>query len=329
MAVEFKDYYKTLEVARTASAEEIKAAFRKLARRFHPDVAKGADKKKAEDRFKEINEAYEVLSDPEKRKRYDELGPNWENPGAQAGGFPRGGFAGRRGGAPQGGEDFEFGGTTGFSDFFEQFFSGGGRGSTGTRGGFGAGENYATDGGDVEADLLVSLEEAFHGATRKLTLRRSASDGSGARENTYQVRIPAGVREGQRIRLTGQGSPGHGGGTAGDLYLRVHFAQHPDFRVEDDGDLYYDLDVAPWEAALGAKLKVPTLDGAVLLTIPPGTSSDGKLRLRAHGLPREGGERGDLYAVVKVQTPTNLTPEERALWEQLAAGSSWAPRAQT
>jgi len=328
MAVEFKDYYKTLEVARTASPEEIKAAFRKLARRFHPDVAKGADKKKAEDRFKEINEAYEVLSDPEKRKRYDELGPNWEHPGAQAGGFPRGGFAGRRGGAPGGGEDFEFGGTTGFSDFFEQFFSGGGRGSRRGGAGFGAEEDTAANGGDVEADLLVSLEEAFHGATRKLTLRRSAPDGTGGRENTYQVRIPPGVREGQRIRLTGQGSPGQGGGAAGDLYLRVHFAQHPDFRVEDS-DLYYDLEVAPWEAALGAKLKVPTLDGAVLLTVPPGTSSDGKLRLRAHGLPREGGERGDLYAVVKVQTPTHLTAEEKALWEKLAAGSSFSPRAES
>jgi curved DNA-binding protein len=327
MAVEFKDYYKTLEVARAASAEEIKAAFRKLARRFHPDVAKGADKKKAEDRFKEINEAYEVLSDPDKRKRYDELGPNWENPGAQAGGFPRGGFAGRRGGPTQGGEDFEFGGTTGFSDFFEQFFGGGGRGFSGRRRGFGGDEDQAAAGGDVEADLLVSLEEAFHGATRKLTLRRSAPDGSGAREDTYQVRIPPGVRQGQRIRLAGQGSPGQGGGTAGDLYLRVHFAQHPDFRVEDS-DLYYELDVAPWEAALGAKLKVPTLDGAVLLTVPPGTSSDGKLRLRAHGLPREGGERGDFYAVVKVQTPARLTAAERALWEKLAAGSSFSPRSQ-
>ena len=322
MAVEFKDYYKTLEVARTASAEEIKAAFRKLARRFHPDVAKGADKKKAEERFKEINEAYEVLSDPDKRKRYDELGPNWQNPGVQTGGFST-----RRGGSPAGGEDFEFGGTTGFSDFFEQFFGGAGRGAGSRRRGFAPEEDYATDGGDVEADLLVSLEEAFHGATRKLTLRRSVSDGSGAREDTYQVRIPQGVREGQRIRLAGQGSPGQGGGTPGDLYLRVHFAQHPDFRVEES-DLYYELEIAPWEAVLGAKLKVPTLDGAVRLTVPPGTSSDGKLRLRARGLPREGGERGDFYAVVKVVTPTELTAADRALWEKLAAQSSFSPRAE-
>jgi curved DNA-binding protein len=173
---------------------------------------------------------------------------------------------------------------------------------------------------------MVTLEEAFHGAVRKLTLRRSGADGSGQRENTYQVRIPAAVRQGQRIRLAGQGTPGSGGGPAGDLYLRVHFAQHPDFQVEDS-DLYFDLEVAPWEAVLGAKIKVKTLDGAALLTLPPGTAGDSKLRLRAHGLPREGGGRGDFYAVVKIQTPPVDAPEERALWEKLAASSKFQPRA--
>ena len=326
MAIEFKDYYKTLDVPRTASADELKTAFRKLARRYHPDVAKGADKKKAEEKFKEINEAYEVLSDPEKRKRYDELGPNWENPAGAGGGNPfagAGGGPGRRARGPAG-QDFEFGGSTGFSDFFEQFF-GGGRPGGGGRRGFPE-EDYASEGSDVEADLLVTLEEAFHGAVRKLTLRRSAADGSGQRENTYQVRIPPGVREGQRIRLAGQGSPGSGGGPAGDLYLRVNFARHPDLRVEES-DLYYDLEVAPWEAVLGAKIKVRTLDGTALLTLPPATAGDSKLRLRAKGLPREGGERGDFYAVIKIQTPTVTTPEERALWEKLAAESKFEPRA--
>jgi len=320
MAIEFKDYYKTLDVPMTASADELKTAFRKLARRYHPDVAKGADKKKAEEKFKEINEAYEVLSDPDKRKRYDELGPNWENPSPQASG-PFGGAAGGRRRAS--GQGVEFDGT-GFSDFFEQFF-GGGRPGFNSRHPGGPEEEFASEGSDVEADLLVGLEEAFHGATRKLTLRRSAPDGSTPRENTYQVKIPAGVREGQRIRLAGQGTPGMGGGPAGDLYLRVHFARHPDFRVQES-DLYFDLEVAPWEAVLGAKIKVKTLDGTALLTLPPGTAGDGKLRLRGRGLPREGGERGDFYAVVKLQTPPAGSPEERALWEKLAAQSKFSPR---
>ena len=320
MAIEFKDYYKSLDVPRTASADELKAAFRKLARRYHPDVAKGADKKKAEEKFKEINEAYEVLSDPDKRKRYDELGPNWENPSPQASG-PFGGASGGRRRAS--GEGVEFDGT-GFSDFFEQFFGGGRPGFNSRRPG-GPEEEFASEGSDVEADLLVGLEEAFHGATRKLTLRRSAPDGSTSREDTYQVKIPAGVREGQRIRLAGQGTPGMGGGPAGDLYLRVHFARHPDFRVQDS-DLYFDLEVAPWEAVLGAKIKVKTLDGTALLTLPPGTAGDSKLRLRGRGLPREGGERGDFYAVVKLQTPPADSPAERALWEKLAAESKFSPR---
>jgi curved DNA-binding protein len=328
MAIEYKDYYKTLDVPRTATADQLKSAFRKLARRYHPDVAKGGDKKKAEEKFKEINEAYEVLSDADKRKRYDELGPNWDNPAAGAGNPFRGGGPGAgafRGAQRRGprGEDFEFGGSTGFSDFFEQFF-GGGRPGAGSRRGFPE-EDHASEGSDVEADLMVTLEEAFRGATRKLTLRRSGSDGSNPREDTYQVRIPAGVRGGQRIRLAGQGSPGSGGGPAGDLYLRVHFAQHPDFRVEDS-DLYFDLEVAPWETVLGAKIKIPTLDGPTLLTLPPGSAGDSKLRLRARGLPREGGERGDFYAVVKIQTPPAAALEERALWEKLAATSKFDPR---
>ena len=252
MAVQFKDYYQTLGVARTATPEEIKQAFRKLARIHHPDVAK--NKATGEAKFKEINEAYEVLGDPEKRKRYDELGPNWQDTGGQQayGAGPRGGMRGR---APAGGPDFEFDGT-GFSDFFESFFGSG-------RGGGGAGprrrgpvamdedeETYSQPGNDVEADLLVTLEDAFKGSKRKVTLRRPAQDGGEDRLNTYEVKIPAGVREGQRIRLAGQGGAGFGGAAAGDLYLRVRLARHPDFTVEG-ADLNYDLDLAPWEAVLG------------------------------------------------------------------------------
>ena len=320
MAVKFKDYYETLGVARTAPQEEIKQAFRKLARLYHPDVAK--NKASGEAKFKEINEAYEVLGDPEKRRRYDELGANWQD--GAAGPAAQGGFhRGRRAASPQG-ADFEFGGT-GFSDFFESFFGGGGRprgraGHAGDEDGAG----FAFSGEDVEADILVTLEEALRGSARKVTLRRGG-DGPGGRTDTYQVRIPAGVREGQRIRLAGQGGAGQGGGPPGDLYLRVRLARHPDFSVQG-ADLYCDLDLAPWEAVLGAQAKIPTLDGVTSLRVPPDTAAGSQLRLRGLGLPREDGSRGDLYAAVRIQTPPAPTAEERALWEQLSRVSKFKPR---
>ncbi|HZZ57014.1 MAG TPA: J domain-containing protein [Opitutaceae bacterium] len=310
MPVQFKDYYQTLGVPRTATQDEIKAAFRKLARKYHPDVAK--DKKGAEAKFKEINEANEVLSDPEKRRRYDELGADWNSAGPGAGG----GFAGfRPGGRARGGpgaESFEFGGT-GFSDFFEQFF-GGGFDSFRRRRGYA--EPETERGADVEADLLVTLEEALHGSTRQITLRRTEPDDRG-RVDTYQVRIPPGIREGQRIRLAGQGSAGSGGAPAGDVYLRVKYAQHPDFTV-DGADLQCDLELEPWQAVLGAKVAVPTLDGSVTLTVPAGTAAGSRLRLRGLGLPREGGDRGDMYARIRIQVPAHPTAEERSLYEKLA-----------
>lgn len=317
MPVKFQDYYETLGIARTATADEIKLAFRKLARLYHPDVAK--NKVTGEVKFKEINEAYEVLGDPEKRKRYDELGANWQD-GA---GGPAAARGGRRGRArsPQGGPDFEFGGT-GFSDFFESFFGGG-------RDGFGAqGASAQQEGNDVEADLLVTLEEALRGSPRKVTLRRPGGPGEADRSDTYQVRIPAGVREGQRIRLAGQGGTGRGGGAAGDLYLRVRLARHPDFSVQG-ADLHYDLDLAPWEAVLGVKVTIPALDGATVLTVQPGTAAGSQLRLRRLGLPQEDGTRGDLYATVRIRTPATVAPEERALWEQLAAISKFKPRSES
>ncbi len=327
MALKFKDYYDTLGVARTASPDEIKKAFRKLARLHHPDVAK--NKTTGEAKFKEINEAYEVLGDPEKRKRYDELGANWQD---GAGGMrpPYGGQRGR-GRSAQGAPDFEFGGTTGFSDFFESFFGGGGGGGFGSyrqpggRGMGGEDGGFAHPGGDVEADLLVTLEDAFRGSRRKVTLRRPGHDGETERTDSYQVRIPAGVHDGQRIRLAGQGSAGFGGGPAGDLYLRVRLARHPDFTVEGS-DLHYDLDLAPWEAVLGVQVKIPALDGATSLKVPPGTAGGSQLRLRGLGLPREDGSRGDLYATICIQTPSAVSAEEKVLWEKLAQTSAFRAR---
>lgn len=325
MAVKYQDYYETLGVARTASPEEIKQAFRQLARRHHPDVAK--NKVTGEAKFKEINEAYEVLGDPEKRKQYDELGPNWQDGGH--GPFAPGHKRGQS--RPRGGEpDFEFSGT-GFSDFFESFFSGR-QGDFASARDFGHGgraeAGFTRPGGDIEADLLVTLEEALRGSQRKVTLRRPAMDGAAERTNTYQVRIPPGLREGQRIRLAGQGGPGHGGAPAGDLYLRVRFARHPDLRVQGD-DIHCDLDLAPWEAVLGVKAKIPTLAGATTLRVPPGTAAATRLRVRGQGLPREDGNRGDLYATVRILTPDQVTAEERALWEQLARLSPFKPRSES
>jgi curved DNA-binding protein len=311
MAVQFRDYYETLGVSKTASEDEIKSAFRKLARKYHPDVAK--DKKEAEEKFKQINEAYEVLSDPEKRRKYDQLGENWNQPGGfqpppQWGGGQPGGF--RWGSGENGGVEFEFGGT-GFSDFFEAFF-GGGRGRS-AFGGFGQRGTMAERGSDVEADIMVTLEEALHGSTRQVSLRRAGSK----KTETYQVKIPRGVREGQRIRLAGQGEAGERGGKSGDLFLRVRLARHPDFSVEGS-DLVHEVKIAPWQATLGDQLIVPTLEGSARLKLPPGTQGGQRFRLRGRGLPGVSGQRGDLYVVVQISVSKILSEREREIWEQLA-----------
>jgi curved DNA-binding protein len=313
MAVQFRDYYETLGVSKTASDEEIRSAFRKLARKYHPDVAK--DKKIAEEKFKQINEAYEVLSDPEKRKKYDQLGANWNQPGGfqpppeWGAGGPGGAFRQYQWGG-DGGIEFEFGGT-GFSDFFEAFF-GGGRGRS-AFGGFAGRPATAERGSDVEADILVTLEEALHGSTRTVSLRRAGSN----KVETYQVRIPRGVHEGQRIRLAGQGEAGARGGQSGDLFLRVRLAKHPDFSVQGS-DLIYEAKIAPWQAVLGTELKVPTLEGNVGLKVPPGTQGGQRFRLRGRGLPGVSGQRGDLYAEVQIQVPKKITERERQIWNELA-----------
>ncbi|HXA08550.1 MAG TPA: J domain-containing protein [Chthoniobacterales bacterium] len=316
MAVQFRDYYETLGVSKAAGADEIKSAFRKLARQHHPDMAKPKEKAAAEEKFKQINEAYEVLSDPEKREKYDQLGADWNQPGGfqPPPGWGRGGAGGgfRRAAGDNGGVEFEFGGT-GFSDFFEAFF-GGGRGESAFGGGFGRRPATAERGQDVEADIMVTLEEALHGSTRQVSLRRGGSE----KVETYQVKIPRGVHEGQRIRLAGQGEAGARGGTHGDLFLRVRIARHPDFAVEGS-DLIHEVTLEPWLAVLGTEIEVSTLEGDRRLKIPPGTQSGQRFRLRGRGLPTVAGARGNLYVVTQIAIPKKLSETERKLWEQLAA----------
>ena len=317
MAARFKDYYKILGVERTASADELKKAFRKLARKYHPDTA--TDKKAAEEKFKEINEAYEVLGDPKKRERYDALGANWEH-GAEFRPPPgQGGYTYAYEGNPFGGDGggFEFGGT-GFSDFFEQLFGarrpGGGGGSRFRTYGFDGYEQPQSRGGaDIEADLLVSLEEATGGAVRRLTVRRPGKGGRAGHSETLQVKIPAGVYEGQKIRVPGKGGEGE---PPGDLYLNIRFQNHPDFRVEGP-DVFYELELLPWEAALGARKTIPTLKGKIALTVPAGLVSGKRFRLSGLGLLRADGTRGNFYVVAHVRVPAATTDAEKAAWENL------------
>ena len=327
MPVEFKDYYKSLGVTRDASAEDIKKAFRKLARQYHPDVAKV--KKGAEEKFKEINEAYEVLGDPENRRKYDELGANWREE-AELRRSPGWQERGSRGAGGQESFDVHFDGT-GFSDFFEQFF-GRGRRFDGVndpmrpRAGSVEEAGFSYRGADLESDILVTLEEALTGSVRTLSLQRTNRHTGEAKTQTLKVRIPPGVHEGQAIRVAGMGEDGIGGGAPGDLYLRVRFAAHPEFRVRG-ADLYYGLDLAPWEAVLGTSVIVPTLKDRVSVRIPAGTNHGRQLRVRGRGLPAgTDGRQGDLYVVVNVELPEQITEEERELWKQLSRVSHFNPR---
>jgi curved DNA-binding protein len=306
--VTFRDYYETLGVDRNASEEDIRRAYRQLARRYHPDVSK---EEGAEQRFKEISEAYEVLRDPEKRARYDELGPNWKA-GEQA---PPGGFEGGFGGFEGFGDRSSFRdvrvefGESGFSDFFDSIFAG--RDRRETRG-F---QGFSTRGADQEASLEITLEEAAAGTRRKISI-----DG-----RQLDVDVPPGVVDGQRIRLAGQGVAGTQGGPSGDLFLRVRLLPHPRFRV-DGRDLYTDLPVSPWEGALGATVPVPTLRGTANVRVPAGSSSGRRLRLRGQGIPGPGGAKGDLYATVMIHVPRRLRNEERELFERLQEVSDFDPR---
>lgn len=330
MAVKFKDYYEVLGIPRTAAEDEVRKAYRKLARKHHPDVNPGD--KSAEETFKDINEAYEVLSDPEKRKRYDDLGSNWKA-GAEFTPPPRS-QNGRAG--FQGFEEVFGGRGSGFSDFFESMFSRGGArrgGSPGT-------------GHDIEAELSLALEEAHRGGSRTITLEANelcpecngtrtkdgkvcpVCHGAGviSRPKTLEVTIPPGVREGSVIRLAGEGEPGRGGTPPGDLYLHIRLEPHPLFELVNDDDVQMELRVAPWEAVLGAKVTVPTLDGSAQMTIPAVTQGGARLRLRGQGLKKRRGGRGDQYVKLNIVIPPKPTAKEKELFEKLASESRFDAR---
>jgi len=328
MSVEYKDYYKLLGVSKTATQEEISKAFKKQARKHHPDL--NPNDPGAEKKFKDCNEAYEVLKDPEKRKLYDSLGPNWQDgqhfqrpPGFENAQFNFGGAGG--------GQQFDAGA---FSDFFETIFggAGGGRAHFSNGGGFGSfgGGGFSrtpSRGADATAVLELTLEEAYRGGAKAITLQEQTIGPDGSPRlgtKTLNVTIPAGVREGGKIRLSGQGNPGRVGGKAGDLYLKVKILPHPLFKLEE-GNVILDLPLAPWEAALGAKVRVPTLDGAVEMNIPAGSSSGRKLRLPGKGLGGRG-RRGDQLVRLMLQVPPTVTDAQRELWEKLAAASDFNPR---
>ena len=319
MAVKYRDYYETLGVTKTASQDEIKKAFKKLARQYHPDVAK--DQPDAEERFKAVNEAYEVLGDAEKRQKYDTLGPGWEQ------GQDFGGYSGHPGG---GHYDYNFGGSTGFSDFFESMFGGRGGGDPfsaygGARGGRRPRSTQPMAGEDIEADLLVRIEEIMHGSTREVRLARPTADGQRGKETTIRVKIPKGIAGGQRIRCGGMGYPGVNGGPEGDLYLRVRLERHPLYRP-DGHDLDSDLVLAPWEVVLGASVTIPTPHGDVKMTVKPSTQPGTKLRLRGKGLPTGKEGYGDLYVTLVVEFPESVSEEEEALWKSLSEKTGFRPR---
>jgi curved DNA-binding protein len=330
MAVEFKDYYRVLGVTPKATDDEIKKAFRTLARKYHPDVAK--DKKSAEEKFKEINEANEVLGNPESRRKFDELGANWKT-GAESRPPPgRSGDRSARRGSRGPEEEFQFEGT-GFSDFFEQFFGGragrSGGGSPFDQPGAGAGEpEPMLRGQDMRGDILITLDEVLKGAMRDISVRRTNAHTGREETETYHVRVPVGVRAGQSIRVPGKGGEGLGGGSAGDIYLRVRYAQHPDWQVRGT-DLVGHLELAPWEAVLGATVPVPTLEGNITLKIPAGTQQGHQLRVRGKGLPAGAGKHGDLYVAVSIQVPGHVSKEEERLWKHLSAESTFNPRKTT
>ncbi len=312
MPVKFQDYYETLGVNREASQDEIRKAFRKLARQYHPDVNRNSG---AEEKFKQINEAYEVLSNPEKRKRYDGLGSNWS---AGQDFTPPPGYGGYQYNQAPGGFDD-------FSDFFASLF--GDSGIHVNMGGWPQPPHGRSHGNDQYADIEVTLLEVLQGASKVIELERQGRTGRGrarAQKKTYTVQIPKGVTEDSQIRLRGLGDKGVGGGPDGDLYLRIHLRHDPRFEVEGH-NLNTVLQITPWEAALGAEVPVKTVESSVSMKIPPGTSGGKVLRLRGLGLPKSQGERGDLMVTVQIAVPKTLTSRERELFEQLSRESHFVP----
>ena len=309
--MEYKDYYQTLGIDKKATPEAIKKAYRKLARKYHPDINKSTD---AVDLFKELGEAYEVLKDSEKRAAYDQLGPDMQSgrdfrPPPDWGG----GTESRSGGYTEGGE-------SSFSDFFEELFG------KQQRSNF-QNASLRTHGEDIHAKVFIDLEDAFFGATRTLSLSTPEVDSKGhvrIKEKTLKVQIPKGISPGQHIRLVGQGSPGHGGGPAGGIYLQIEFNPHKMYRVENR-DIYLELPVAPWEAILGAQVKAPTPGGTVDLKIPPGSSQGKKLRLKGKGIP--GKSPGNLFIVLRIELPPATREQDKELYREMAKKMSFNPRA--
>ena len=340
MATTPRDYYQVLGLSRTATEDDIKKAFRRLARQYHPDLHTGAKKTEMEKKFKEVNEANEVLSDPEKRKKYDQYGHQWE----QAEAFEKAqqqaraqGFSGQRGfGGQETGGGF---GAEGFSDIFENLFGGRGR-SGGTRG-------FAIPGEDLETDVELTLREVLTGVTKRVNLREPLScttcqgqgsvkgrtcptchgTGSLLESKMIEVKIPAGVQDGTRVRVGGKGQPGQHGGKRGDLYLHVTIPPDPIFRRQGS-DVHVTLPVYPWEAALGAEVMAPTLTEPVKVKVPAGSRADGKLRLKGKGLPSATGGHGDLFLTLQIVMPATLSEEEQALFARLGQTKHQDPRAE-
>ncbi|MFP4108099.1 MAG: DnaJ C-terminal domain-containing protein [Desulfonatronovibrio sp.] len=325
--MEYKDYYEILGVNKKSSKEEIAKAYKKMAKKYHPDL--NPNDPKAEDKFKEVTEAYEVLKDDEKRRLYDSFGSDWQH--------------GQNFQPPPGYDNahFEFrGGQQGagfdFSDFFENIFGGGfggtGRGAQRSSRGFQgdpfSGAGFARKGQDAEATLELTLEEAYKGGSKSITLQEQVIGPDRkprVQDKTLQVNIPPGIKDGSKIRLSGQGSAGMGSGQSGDLYLKVRILPHPLFKM-DGNNIIYDLALTPWEAALGSNVRVPTLDGNIEMKIPEGISSGQKLRIRGRGMGRQAA-KGDQLVRIMIKVPPKPSPEEKKIWEDLARVSGFNPRA--
>lgn len=340
MATAPRDFYQVLGLPRTASADDVKKAYRRLARQYHPDLHSGSKKTEMEKKFKELNEANEVLSDPDKRKKYDQYGAQWEQAEAyekarqQAGAQ---GFRWEQTGPGGGGADFN---SEAFSDIFENLFRGGGRATGGARG-------FSVPGEDLEAEVELTLREVLTGVTKRVSLREPVpcptcqgsgtlrgrtcptcyGSGSTTELKTIEVKIPAGVQEGTRVRVGGKGQPGSNGGKRGDLYLYVRIKPDSIFRREGS-DIHVTLPVYPWEAVLGAEVMAPTLTEPVKVKVPAGSKAEGKLRLKDKGLPSAGGGHGDLFLHLQIVVPPTVTEEERALYQRLAKGTHPDPRAE-
>lgn len=328
-----RDYYQILGIDRSASADDIKKAFRRLARQYHPDLHSGSKKAEMEKKFKELNEAHEVLSDPDKRKKYDQYGAQWEQAEAFEKARKQAGARGFGGQESSGGFSGE-----GFSDIFENLFSGRGRGG---------GRGFAVPGEDLETDVDLTLREVLTGVTKRVSLREPSTcpvcqgsgeyrgrtcptcEGTGVKteSKTIEVKIPAGVQDGTRVRVAGKGQPGMNGGKRGDLYLHVTIPPDPIFRRQGS-DVHVALPVYPWEAALGAEVMAPTLTEPVKVKVPPGSRSESKLRLKGKGLPSAAGGHGDMFLTLQIVMPTSVTDEEQSLYERLAKVRHSDPRAE-